>query len=255
MNETLIKLLFALALAVPFGLLLIKYILLSISFMTNENIDWDKHVEKPRLLFYIVFGGLSYLCWYLIHNIPFEGTANSKLVFQIFMLLCVAFYSFMLHFTWTKRFRKKYIKDNNSKSDISRIEPISKDINELTSVYKSITSNKLISGKLETFIALTEKNQIPKQDRFRWLDVIPTNKTKSNKQSLIEFLVTLFPKLDFEDNKTIIDLMERYFTDLNGNELFEGTKNKSRIVSHWKKNKSGYLQNMDILPETNIIDT
>ena len=63
MKEIYIELFFIVAFATPVLLLLIRYIKGAMAYMSSQELNWDIREEKLRLLFYIIFGGLSYLIW------------------------------------------------------------------------------------------------------------------------------------------------------------------------------------------------
>ena len=86
--------------------------------MENDEVPWDRYIERPRLYFYIVFGGMICLCWFTMDNALFGPAPQlSKktdgaifTLYQVVVLTCTSFFSFMLFFTWSRRFKIRCIK-------------------------------------------------------------------------------------------------------------------------------------------------
>lgn len=221
MNQATIKLIFFFILLYPVARLLYKYILhVFIPYMLNHKFNWNKYVEKPRLLFYIVFGGIAYGCWLALLNYPYSGKYHFDLAFQILFLLILALSSLLLHFTWTKKFTSKLIpiaRDISMKINRTPLESIIKDdisIGKLRANFKNYISCDIDS--LTHFINLKPLDTTP---RISWTDIGGNNNTDANMQSLLTFIIAIFPGLkrkNMVQRKKVKEIAEKYFCDNTG---------------------------------------
>lgn len=67
-----------------------------------KKIKFDKKIEKPRLLFYIIFGAASLTSYFIVFNINEKQTLYS-VNFAIFIMF-YTFSVYMLYFTWLPQF-------------------------------------------------------------------------------------------------------------------------------------------------------
>ncbi|MCT4646925.1 MAG: hypothetical protein N4A74_18185 [Carboxylicivirga sp.] len=221
MNQATIKLIFSLVLLYPVSRLLYKYVFhVFIPFMLNQQFTLDKHVERPRLLFYIVIGGITYGCWLALQYFQYSGKYYLDVVFQALILLLLGLCSLLLHFTWTKRFTSKLIpiaKDISLKINRTSLRSIIHDdeaIVKLQTTLKNYLSCDLKS--LSHFIRLTP---LGKTARICWIDIGGKNNTEANLQSLLAFIIAIFPDLKKENKvqrKKVKEIAEKYFCDQSG---------------------------------------
>lgn len=224
MNQTTIKLIFFLILLYPASRLLYKYIFhVFIPYMLNQKFNWDKHVEKPRLLFYIVFGGIAYGCWLALQNYPYSGRYYFDIVFQVLILSILGLSSLLLHFTWTKKFTSKLIpiaKDISLKINRTSLEPIINDDETIEKLHGTLKN--YISCEIDSLTHFIKLSPLGKIQRISWTDIGGNNNTEANLQSLLAFIIAIFPDLKRKNKiqrKKVKEIAEKYFCDNAGNPI------------------------------------
>lgn len=218
MNNTTIKLIFLLILFYPISRLLYKYIFhVFIPYMLNQKINWDKHIEKPRLLFYVVFGGIAYGCWFAIGNYSYSGKHYIDLGFQILFLVFLALSSLLLHFTWTKKFTSLLIpiaRDISMKINRTPLESIIKDDKSIGKLHATIKN--YLSCDIDSLTCFIKLMPLDKTPKISWIDTGGNNNTDANLQSLLTFIIAIFPDLKRKNKvqrKKVKEIAEEYFCD------------------------------------------
>ena len=135
---------------------LVKYLKWFLLYMFNEKLnEYDKRIEKPRLLIYLIFTPIFYYTLTQYKNI----LLNDKLYFNIIKLCifnCVVFVSSLfLDFTWRKVFINSLI--INIKNNLKKVEygKLDRPHNEkIEKIYSFIKGNDFISETItkESFI-------------------------------------------------------------------------------------------------------
>lgn len=224
MNQATIKLIFSLILIYPVSRLLYKYIFhVFIPYMLNQKYNWNKCIEKPRLLFYIVFGGIAYGCWLALQNYPYSGRYYFDLLVQILFLSILTISSLLLHFTWTRKFSSKLIpmaRDISMKINRVQLESIVKDDKSISELHYSLEN--YVSCDIEALTHFIHLTPLGKTKKIRWIDTGGNNNTDSNQQSLLAFIITIFPGLKRKNKvqrKKVKEIAEKYFCDNTGNPI------------------------------------
>lgn len=224
MNQATVKLIFSLILLYPVSRLLYQYIFhVFIPYMLNQKFNWDKHVEKPRLLFYTVFGGIAYGCWLALQNYPYSGRYYFDLAFQILFLLILVLSSLLLHFAWSKKFISKLIpiaKDISMKINRTPLESIIKDDKSIGKLHGTIKN--YISCNIDSLTCFVKLAPLDKNPKISWIDTGGKNNTEANLQSLLTFIIAIFPGLkrkNIVQRKKVKEIAEKYFCDNVGNSI------------------------------------
>ncbi|MFV0269880.1 MAG: hypothetical protein ACK5HT_22400, partial [Draconibacterium sp.] len=164
--------------------------------MLNQKYSWNKRVEKPRLLFYIVFGGIAYGCWLALQNYPYYGRYYFDLFVQILFLSILILSSLLLHFTWTKKFSSKLIpiaRDISMKINRKQLESIIEDDRSIGELHYSLKN--YVSCNIDALTHFIHLTPLEKTKKIRWIDTGGNNNTDSNQQSLLTFIIAIFPGL------------------------------------------------------------
>ncbi len=221
MNQVTIKLIFFLILLYPVSRLLYKYIFhVFVPYMLNQKFSWNRHVEKPRLLFYIVFGGIAYGCLLALQNYPYFGRYYLDLFIQILLLSNLTLSSLLLHFTWTRKFSSKLIpiaKDLSMKINRVQLESIIKNDKSISEMHYSLKN--YLGCEIDALTHFIHLTPLGKTKKIRWIDTGGNNNTDSNQQSLLAFIIAIFPGLKRKNKvqrKKVKEIAEKYFCDNTG---------------------------------------
>ncbi|WP_424495347.1 hypothetical protein [Salinimicrobium sp. GXAS 041] len=140
MKIDLIQYLASLCFIYTYGRLAIHIVPEILHHFLNEPIQWNKNLEKPRLLFHLVGLGVMHLVFYSYNSIE-----HSNLFFQI-LIPAVFIPGFLFcHFSWTEKFKvsftgtpKKIIKRSPENFNISISE------RQATELYNELVRYDLI---------------------------------------------------------------------------------------------------------------
>ena len=220
MDKKLINLIYIIIFIYPALRFVYRYIgQLFIPYMLNQDLNWDKRVDKPRILFYILFGGVSYLFWFItikfFTTIPATGATWLTLLFILASLV----FAFMLIFTWTNKFSEQIIpiaEDVSEKIAPQIIESVIQDENSIKLLRK--TFEGYFKCSLESLTCLITQTPLSDNRKIIWTDRGDNNNTDSNIQTLIAFIIALFPKCVSGKTlrrKKIQKIAEKYFCDMN----------------------------------------
>lgn len=147
-----------------------------VSYMFNvKKIQFDKKIEKPRLLFYIIFGTTSLVTLFVLSTIN-ESITLYSINFTIFLLFNV-FSLYMLYFTWSAQFstflipeiQKNLLEKENENfncqytyDELSIIYDNTNDFN-----FIDIISEDLAIDEKELFITTFMNGMIPENTIFK----------------------------------------------------------------------------------------
>ena len=198
MNIIIIKLVFLVFVIYP-HLRLLKQLLLDVSvqFMLDNEIIWDKRIDKPRLLSFIIFDGIFLFFWLSIEHCPFTTNYYGVLAYQVLLCACMLLCVFMLFYSWTNHFANSILpatKELAIKSCTKEYSSIlSKDV-DIKSLY-DLLNGKYIDCELDTFISHIKPIQFGEKTKIYWIHVNTTNHNNINKQTLLELIVRLYPSV------------------------------------------------------------
>ena len=241
---------FALAFAVPLALLLRRLIAqVFMPFMLNLPSSWDNQIDKPRIFFYLLFGGIAYVLHRgmkdLIGSNPSKFTIIVEYIALILVLFCAAF----LHFVWTKRFANKAIhitEEITIKFQDYNSDCVLKTDESIHHVYLIITSElKYMECKLATFSRLVKRKPLKRSKPIIWKEKGESSNTPANRQTLFEFIIQLFPGLISSNRlnrQELKNIVETYFRDEQGNII----STDDSIISHWKKSARSTNEQLQI---------
>lgn len=115
-----------------------------VSYMLNtKSENFDKRVEKPRLLFYLIFGSLSLISFLLFYFT--DVFSKSAIINSVIFFLLFAFSCWMLYYTWTPGFSEYLIpkvQKNFVKKDKDFEIGLSK--NHLANIFDGLYEHNLI---------------------------------------------------------------------------------------------------------------
>lgn len=215
----------------------------------SKNPVWDKNIDRPRIVFYQIGGVMILIAFYRIDGYLGLESA-SDIVNHISCWALFIFGAAICHSSWTKWFINTFVpKAQNKLTQFGPkdILPITSKEEELKTIYELSIEEKYLIGSFDSFQKLVYKKSINDSEKLKWIDTRSNNRKSSNTQSLINFITTLFPELENRSNSEIVSIIEKYFVDLNDKCLFLNTKNKSKLISDWRNNKSKYLKKVDNL--------
>lgn len=156
-------------------------------FNLEKSVQFDKHIERPRLFFYLIFGFLNIFSFYQllnIGNIEFTETLiniQQETQFALYNHLFFVVFWFstsLLIFTWTKTFTQKFIpkiRKKMQKANRKRFKPKWKNKDNYRKLYDNlIDENLIIPLKIDSelqdydlFINCLFENEIPEEPLFK----------------------------------------------------------------------------------------
>lgn len=156
-------------------------------FNLEKSFQFDKHIERPRLFFYLIFGFLNIFSFYQllnIGNIEFTETLiniQQETQFALYNHLFFVVFWFstsLLIFTWTKTFTQKFIpkiRKKMQKANRKRFKPKWKNKDNYRKLYDNlIDENLIIPLKIDSelqdydlFINCLFENEIPEEPLFK----------------------------------------------------------------------------------------
>lgn len=200
-------------------------------FMLNLNLEWDKLIEKPRLLFLSFFLLIYVIILYSKYNM--KDNDYFDLIFYFVSILSILI-SILIFLCFNNKVLKGLIFNRHQKS----LKESSKNLNftneQIQYSYNQLNQKKIISCSLESFISLLKLAPL-KNDKIKWLFIgqkTNNKKNKSNLNSLVEFIVATF-KMNPNDsslNKSIENIISTYFTDNHGIDF----NISNNTVSKWR---------------------
>tara|TARA_R110002020_G_scaffold42212_10_gene123976 strand:+ start:1878 stop:2714 length:837 start_codon:yes stop_codon:yes gene_type:complete len=201
-------------------------------FNLERLVQFDKHIERPRLFFYLTFGFLNIFSFYNILNPGEKYYFEGGRVFLL-RLLFVAFWlsTSLLIFTWTKTFTKKFIPEIQKKllkADKKRFQPKWENKENYRKLYDNLIDANLITSL---------KNDPVIQDYDFFTNSLFDKKIPEQALFKIE--------MDNIESRLFFDLIlegSKGFTLKNMIQIFEnknGTINYDSMKSAYSRNSSG----------------
>lgn len=171
------------------GKLIKKYIHWFTQHMFNKKITgYNKKIEKPRMLFYLVFGLLLILVLILYRSLSLEAKIilgyDVSLVGFVVLNILSATSIFFIWNTWNVQFEKIIIPAVQSNLDEEFPPNFKSDKNELDKIYESAFRNKQITNSKKEFFAFISGD---KKAKINWIDKTVKSKQISN-ITLLDFL-------------------------------------------------------------------
>ncbi|WP_120714428.1 hypothetical protein [Ulvibacterium marinum] len=179
--------------------LLIPYVGFFARFMFNESTQWDKYIEKPRLVFY----GIGLLLMHGSYS-ALVDTSQSQLTSLLYPLNWFIFLSGIMlsQITWTKKFRNVFIPKIQEKLKKKNNFSLSATNDQLKELYRGLVNYDMI---------LTEKTdkddfiKVFKEDWYSHQSKIHFKLDAPSCREFYELLKVTFPK----NTMSVIDFFKR----------------------------------------------
>lgn len=212
--------------------------------LNGDNKWWEKQVERPRLLFYLLFIPTIVIFSFLIYSKPYS-IINPRLdyylfyLFQYIYLSLIASSLYILFFTWTKEFKDYMIPTLKYYLDSANTYPCNLKPNEydIKSLYEELVTEEL-ACEYEVFLDMINLYKINPSKRIIW---------KSTTVNLIRFIFIIFdiPANDEHQilHKPIKERISNYFVDIHNREIKlteKGSEISQRKEEKRKMNNSEY---------------
>ncbi len=198
MQDNLIKYLLPLCFAYIYVRLLIPYIGFFARYMFNEPTQWDKYIEKPRLVFY----GIGLL---LMHSSypPILRYASEPVGFFFISNCFIFLWGIALsQITWTKKFKNVFIPKIKEKLKKKNNFNVSATNGQLENLYNGLVRYGMISmerTERDDFIKAFKKDWRTHESKIHFILDAPSCR------EFFELFKATFP----ENSMTIIDFFKR----------------------------------------------
>lgn len=148
-------------------------------FNLEKSIQFDKHIERPRLFFYLTFGVLNIFSFYQLLNFGDNNFTESGRVFFLHLFFVVFWLSAsLLILTWTKTFTQKFIPEIQEKmlaKEKKRFQPKWNNKENYRKLYDNLIDANLITAlksdpaiqDYEFFVNTFFKYKIPEEPLFK----------------------------------------------------------------------------------------
>lgn len=202
-------------------LLIIRYIILFVQFMLDEDPIWDKNIEKPRLLIYMIFGLSNFL---LIRQIELSDGFGNLFYSFLFVFSCI-----IVAFSWNTSALLKFkslMASAVSKNSYFEWKPIEFTDEQILLFYNECTRKEdpIIQGELSAFrnFVLNRKLGIFSR-RLKWVYTGEATRKEinGNRSALLGFVLSINSLntdnlINGQVNKTkytfeIVKFMNEYF--------------------------------------------
>ncbi len=219
--------------------LLWRYGKMYVFFMLNEPTEWDKQIDKPRLLFHSV--GLILLATPFYSNGIQQLIQSDNILIQLGQWVPFFAGALTVQLSWTSKFKNVYGGIKKKISPFKKLQTTLTSEKEATKIYERFSQVGYIKTDIASFMAFVNLETPIK--RIVWVDKIERQPKLINRQSLIEFVSNLVIGFESLENKQIISLIDRYFC----NPSNQNIKISSKNVTDWRNNDSAYLRKISNL--------
>ncbi len=234
MSKPVINIIFIVAFAYPALRFIYKYlILLLFSVIKREKFEWNKEIDKPRILFYLAFSFLAGLLWYILvfQTIQPLGKLQflSDIIQSIFIIGAIRI-SLILNETWTMRFDEISIIREIKSLVSTQLRCIIRDDDKIKELHQALNNN-YINCTFPSFYAFIKQKHLGKLPKIIWIDFF---RNKANRQTLIELVTNLFPGLYKKDGSldriTLENVIHDYFCEEDGSPIILGKKPIDKFI-------------------------
>ena len=148
-------------------------------FNLEKAIQFDKHIERPRLFFYLTFGVLNIFSFYQLLNFGDNNFTESGRVFFLHLFFVVFWLSAsLLILTWTKMFTQKFIPEIQKKmlaKEKKKFQPKWNNKENYRKLYDNLIDANLITAlksdpaiqDYDFFVNTFFENHTPKEPLFK----------------------------------------------------------------------------------------
>ena len=215
-------------LAYPVGRFLWLYLKVFIYYMFDSSIPfWDRDVEKPRIIFFIMGILTLIISWMLSLN----ADSTYKMLISSFVFLVG---TTMLYIMWMKKFEKKIIPMIRKRIVSDNLKSSYENGYDLKSILDQLIKLDCIDCTLDSFHSLLALKELAKDEKI---------KSFFKKRDLIRFIFVIFKINVDTKQKSIENIISYYFLDSEGKSYNnEGvSSDMSKIRNEILYNKKEYL--------------
>lgn len=222
----------------------LRYFRIFVFFMLNIKFSWIDHIDKPRILVYILFYPSSF---YFYSCLIKDKELTPLFIFlNILFLITSMTMLFFCHFSWDKKFYKTFIPVIQNKfRTILKPSYLINESDKGEAIFQRFLDGKYLEGDFFQFEAMLNlsNNFDVHNDKIIWIHKSRNNKSVINRQTLVEFLSIIYDGFENLGNKEIVEFCKKYFC-LEGQKEFEIS---SKNVTDWKENKTKSIRDVSNL--------